>query len=85
MKTRLAFAIYDFDGDGYINVLDIECMLNVALGATALHNQQYRQIAYEVMSEVDVDNSGTLTEVEFQRVVARLQDFVTRLTVDIQF
>lgn len=85
MKTRLAFAIYDFDCDGYINYNDIECMLILALGHNAFQTQQFKQIAYEVMSEVDVDNSGTLTEIEFSRVVTRLADFTSRLTVDIHF
>lgn len=84
-KTRLAFSLYDFDQDGNISTLDIECMLVLALGESQLHDAQYKQIAQEVMSEVDIDGNGTLTELEFSRVLSRLQDFEARMTLDIHF
>jgi len=84
-KTRLAFSLYDFDQDGSISTLDIECMLVLALGNTQLHTAQYKQIAHEVMSEVDIDGNGTLTELEFSGVLSRLHDFESRMTLDIEF
>lgn len=84
-KTRLAFSLYDFDQDGNISVLDIECLLVLALGQTQLHTAQYKQIAHEVMSEVDIDGNGSLTELEFSRVLSRLHDFESRLTLDVEY
>lgn len=84
-KSRLAFSLYDFDQDGDISTLDIECMLTIAMGESQLHPAQYSQIAQEVMSEVDIDGNGTLTELEFGRVLVRLQDFESRMTLEVEF
>lgn len=82
-KIHLAFLLYDFDEDSSISAIDIECMLHVALGDAGLHPQQYQQIASEVMDEVDIDGNRCLNEIEFSRVLARIPDISTRLTVEI--
>jgi len=75
-KARVAFEIYDYTEDGVISPLDVECVVETAVGRGALHPAQIAQIAGEVIEEADMDGTRQLTESQFQRLLKRMPDFM---------
>jgi len=70
-KSRLAFSIYDVDGDGFISREDLFSLLKSVVGQN-LSDSQIRQLVDRQMRASDSDHDGKLSFDEFQAAVANL-------------
>ena len=99
IKLHYAFSIYDFDGDNFIGISDIEQVRisrlffikekkNI-LQATRLLTQgqmseeEVEQIWRKVLEETDIDDDKKLSNNEFTHVINKSPDFLTTFNVRI--
>lgn len=81
-KLRLAFAIYDWDGDGYISPGELFLGLRQMTGATHLDDVQLQQVVDKTIRDADLDVDGRVSFEEFERIVVeRNHDFIERWTL----
>ena len=99
IKLHYAFSIYDFDGDNFIGISDIEqvriCRLIFFIQekkyfqATRLLTQgqmseeEVEQIWRKVLEETDIDDDKKLSNNEFTHVINKSPDFLTTFNVRI--
>ncbi|XKL61131.1 hypothetical protein PGB90_008188 [Kerria lacca] len=75
IKVFYAFKIYDFDGDRFIGLSDLEQAARL-LTRNELAAEEITQIAEKVIEEADVDGDGKLSYMEFEHVILRAPDFL---------
>ncbi|KAL0222271.1 hypothetical protein RCL1_002125 [Eukaryota sp. TZLM3-RCL] len=68
-KLKAAFAIYDIDGDGVINNIDLTKIVRMLVGQT-LSTSQVDQVVIKTMSEADIDGDGVLSFEEFAKTMS---------------
>jgi len=78
-KLRLAFAVYDFDGDGKLGDSDLQQLLRHLLPVD-MEAQLIEQVVDMAMLEADKDGDGYLDLLEFKRAVNQ-EDFAAKLTM----
>ncbi|KAM5171128.1 calcium and integrin-binding protein 1 [Mantella aurantiaca] len=84
IKSHYAFRIFDFDGDGALNKLDLETLVNHLTGVeenTKLSNEEMNQLIDNILDESDIDKDGTINHSEFQHVISRSPDFVSSFKI----
>ncbi|XP_018916293.1 calcium and integrin-binding family member 2 isoform X2 [Bemisia tabaci] len=82
IKVYYAFKIYDFDGDDYIGVRDLEEATKL-LTRNELNAEEIAQVAEKVIEEADVDGDGKLSYMEFEQVILRAPDFISTFHIRI--
>ena len=97
IKLHYAFSIYDFDGDNFIGISDIEqvrisrlfFIQEIFFQATRLLTQgqmseeEVEQIWRKVLEETDIDDDKKLSNNEFTHVINKSPDFLTTFNVRI--
>ena len=99
IKLHYAFSIYDFDGDNFIGVGDIEQVFifwikylelklywfqaTRLLTQGQLTNDEIEQIWRKVLEETDIDDDKKLSNNEFTHVINKCPDFLTTFNVRI--
>jgi len=81
-KLHYAFSIYDFDGDNFIGVGDIEQATRL-LTQGQLTDEEIEQIWRKVLEETDIDDDKKLSNNEFTHVINKCPDFLTTFNVRI--
>lgn len=80
-KIRLAFAVFDFDGDGKLGEADLQHMLRVLL-PEGTEDGLINQVVEMTLQEADKDNDGALDMREFKQAIDK-DDFKAKLTMTI--
>lgn len=78
-KLKFAFAVYDFNEDGYISNGDLYKVLKLMVGNN-LNDVQLQQIVDRTIVKADLDNDGKINFEEFERMVKEL-DIASKLTL----
>eukprot|EP00736_Rhodelphis_marinus_P005994 Rmarinus@m.16671 len=78
-KQRLAFKIYDVDGDGKISKEDLEDVLRMQMGS-AIDDDLLEIVVERTFDEADSDQDGFLSFEDFQFVVANT-DLMSKMTI----
>lgn len=68
-KLELAFQLFDKDGSGTINAVEVRTTL---IGDTAMLTDAEEKIWNEVIDEVDYDGSGAIDMEEFVLMIKKL-------------
>ncbi|XP_041367276.1 calcium and integrin-binding family member 3-like [Gigantopelta aegis] len=82
IKTVYAFRIYDFDHDNSLGKEDLEKTLS-ALTAGELNEDEVTFVVDKVLEEVDLDDDGCLSYIEFEHVISRAPDFLNTFHIRI--
>lgn len=82
IKCAYAFKIYDFDGDNYLNRLDLELTLR-CLTRNELTKDEISFIVEKVIEEADLDDDNMLSYIEFEHVISRSPDFLNTFHIRI--
>ena len=82
-KLRLAFAVYDFDGDQRLGKSDLSQVLRQLLPEDAEDLEELLEYVVDMaMREADVDGDGVLDYEEFTKAVAH-SDIKAKLTFNL--
>lgn len=82
IKCVYAFKIYDFDGDNFLSRSDLEKTLR-CLVRSELSNEEVQFVVDKVLEEVDLDDDGMLSYIEFEHVISRSPDFLSTFHIRI--
>uniref|UniRef100_A0A8C5GFZ6 EF-hand domain-containing protein n=1 Tax=Gouania willdenowi TaxID=441366 RepID=A0A8C5GFZ6_GOUWI len=77
LKAYYAFKIYDFNSDDFICKSDLEKTLN-KLTRNELTDDEVRMVCEKVIDEADLDNDGRLSLEDFQHMIVRAPEFLSR-------
>jgi calcium and integrin-binding protein 1 len=83
VKAYWAFKIYDFDGDKFINTEDIVTTLATTIGRGHMSAEKLLRVANSVLDEADLDGNHKLSRTEFNRVIKRIPDFMSKFQFSI--
>eukprot|EP00808_Paulinella_micropora_P010749 g2319.t1 len=84
VKAFYAFELYDFDGDHFLNTDDIVAVIETTVGKNRMSRQRMLQVAAQVLEEADLDGNLKLSRTEFNRIIKRIPDFVTKFQFTLQ-
>lgn len=84
LKAHYAFKMYDFDGDRFINTNDIVRVLETSVGMQRMTHEKMHEIAKGVLDEADLDGSKKLSVTEFNRIIKRIPDFMSKFQFSVQ-
>jgi len=85
-KMQTAFRMFDFDGNGYLTIEDLEELL-LALakpprkGKCLWERSDVRAICERVMRDCDIDGNGRLSYAEFTKMMSRVTDFHQKFSI----
>jgi len=79
----MLFLLYDFDGDRFLNVDDIVKVIETTVGRGRMSRQRMLKVAAHVMEEADLDGNLKLSRTEFNRVIKRVPDFMSKFQFSI--
>ncbi|XP_041367026.1 calcium and integrin-binding family member 3-like isoform X2 [Gigantopelta aegis] len=79
MKILYAFKIYDYDNDNVLNRDDLERFVT-ALTKNELTEEEMHFVVSKVLEEVDMDDDGSLSYLEFEHVMSRATGFEKHYT-----
>lgn len=80
-KVRLAFAVFDFDGDGKLSESDLRHMIRHTLGE-AIDDDLLEEVVEKTFIEADKDEDGFLSMREFKHAIDK-DNFRARLTLQL--
>jgi len=83
VKAYYAFLLYDFDGDRFLNVDDIVKVLETTVGRQRMSRQRMLKVAAQIMEEADLDGNLKLSRTEFNRIIKRIPDFMSKFQFSI--
>lgn len=84
VKAYYAFQLYDYDGDKFINTDDIVKTLEASIGRHRMSYEKMHQVATGVLEEADLDGNKKLSRTEFNRIIKRMPDFMSKFQFSIQ-
>lgn len=82
IKCIYAFKIYDFDGDNFLDDLDLQNTLR-CLTRNELTEDEIAFIVEKVIEEADLDDDNMLSYIEFEHVISRSPDFLNTFHIRI--
>lgn len=82
IKCVYAFRIYDFDGDSFLNRIDLERTLR-CLTRNELTEEEVSFVVEKVIEEADLDDDNMLSYIEFEHVISRSPDFLNTFHIRI--
>jgi Ca2+-binding EF-hand superfamily protein len=85
LKAKVAFSIYDFDGDDFIGCLDVDCALAV-IGEgqeNALSDADIATVSDQIVKQMDLDDNGMLSDLQFSRLLKKTPNFAEKFSFDV--
>jgi len=86
LKSKVAFNIYDFDGDDFIGHLDVDCTLAILSQGqdNGFNDEERAVVSNTIVAQMDLDGNGMLSELEFTRLLKKTPTFAEKFAVDIE-
>lgn len=82
-KLRFSFAIYDFDGNGYISQEELYRLLEASLfeNDLSLSEEQLYELVEATFAEVDEDRDGSIGFEDYKKLCQRFPSIISSMTI----